>query len=400
VRLSGKHILLGITGSIAAYKSASLIRLLVKDGAEVKVVMTPLAKEFITPLTLATLSKSPILVDFFNPENGNWNSHVDLGLWADLYLIAPASANTIAKMANGIADNLLLTSYLSARCPVMVAPAMDLDMYSHPTTQRNLKTLEGFGNLIIEAATGELASGLSGKGRMEEPEKILEQVVAFFSKGERFKNVRVLVTSGPTYEHIDPVRFIGNHSSGKMGNAIALEFARQGAIVDLVTGPVSSVPVHPNIGVHHVVSAREMFDRVLQLYGESRVTVLAAAVADFTPNEVADKKLKRKGDELVLVLQPTSDIAAHLGTIKRSNQLNIGFALETNDELSNAKDKLKRKNLDLIVLNSLNDPGAGFGVDTNRVTFIKVDGTTIPFDLKPKEKVAIDLVDTVYDMIS
>ncbi len=399
MRLKGKHILLGVTGSIAAYKAATLVRLLVKEGAEVKVLMTPLAKEFITPLTLATLSKNPILVDFFNPENGDWNSHVDLGLWSDLYVIAPASANTIAKMATGVADNLLLTTYLSARCPVMVAPAMDLDMYNHPTTQANLKTLVSFGNIVIEAATGELASGLSGKGRMEEPENILERIVSFFLTGNRFAGTRVLVTSGPTHEHIDPVRFIGNQSSGKMGNAIALELARQGAQVHLISGPVASYPSHPNIEIHKVVSASQMFEMSTSVFPGCHLGILAAAVADFTPENVAAEKIKRQGVELVLKLKPTQDIAARLGELKKPNQLLVGFALETTNELENAKGKLERKNLDMIVLNSMNDPGAGFGVDTNKVTFIKRDGSVLPFDVKSKEKVAVDIVDAVYEML-
>lgn len=399
MRLKGKHILLGVTGSIAAYKAATLVRLLVKEGAEVKVLMTPLAKEFITPLTLATLSKNPILVDFFNPENGDWNSHVDLGLWSDLYVIAPASANTIAKMATGVADNLLLTTYLSARCPVMVAPAMDLDMYNHPTTQANLKTLVSFGNIVIEAATGELASGLSGKGRMEEPENILERIVSFFLTGNRFAGTRVMVTSGPTHEHIDPVRFIGNQSSGKMGNAIALELARQGAKVLLISGPVANYPSHPNIEIHKVVSASQMYDMSTSVFPGCHVGILAAAVADFTPGNVAAEKIKRQGVELVLKLKPTQDIAARLGELKKPNQLLVGFALETTNELENAKGKLERKNLDMIVLNSMNDPGAGFGVDTNKVTFIKRDGSVLPFDVKSKEKVAVDIVDAVYEML-
>jgi len=399
VRLKGKHILLGVTGSIAAYKAATLIRLLVKEGAEVKVIMTPLAKEFITPLTLATLSKNPILVDFFNPENGDWNSHVDLGIWADLYIIAPASANTIARLATGIADNLLLTAYLSARCPVMVAPAMDMDMYNHRATQQNLQTLENRGNIIIEAATGELASGLSGKGRMEEPEDILEQVVSFFLSSQRLNGIRALVTSGPTHEHIDPVRYIGNHSTGKMGNAISLELANQGALVDLVSGPVAQYPYHPNINLHRVTSADEMYNTAVSLFNNSDVAVLAAAVADFTVQNVLTQKIKRQGDELVLKLKPTRDIAAQLGTIKKKGQIVIGFALETENELDNAIAKLKRKNLDMIVLNSMNDSGAGFGTDTNKVTFISSNGSVIPFDIKSKEKVAVDIVDAIYGML-
>lgn len=399
VRLKGKHILIGVTGSIAAYKAATLIRLLVKEGAEVKVIMTPLAKEFITPLTLATLSKNPILVDFFNPENGDWNSHVDLGLWSDLYLIAPASANTIAKMATGVADNLLLTTYLSARCPVMVAPAMDLDMYNHQATQQNIKILESRGNIIIEAAVGELASGLSGKGRMEEPENILERVVSFFLTSQRLKGIKVLVTSGPTFEHIDPVRFIGNHSSGKMGNAIALEFARQGAEVELVSGPVAQFPSHHNIHIRKVTSATEMHSSAAAVFEKSDVAILAAAVADFTVENAADQKIKRQGDELVLRLKPTIDIAAQLGKAKKNNQIVVGFALETANELENAKAKLERKNLDMIVLNSLNDTGAGFGTDTNKVTFIMRNSKVIPFELKSKEKVAVDIVNAVYEML-
>ncbi len=391
--LKGKNIILGITGSIAAYKAASLTRLLVKNGAQVKVVMTPLAKEFITPLTLATLSKNPILVDFFNPENGDWNSHVDLGLWADLYIIAPASANTIGKMANGVADNLLLTTYLSAKCPVMVAPAMDLDMYQHPTTQRNIETLQGFGNIIIEAATGELASGLSGKGRMEEPENIYQYIANFFQKQQSLSNKKVLVTSGPTFEAIDPVRFIGNHSSGKMGNAIALELAKRGATVNLVSGPVSKLPEHPNIKTTKVTTAEQMHEAAIKLFPDCNAAILAAAVADFKPANLSDQKIKRGNQNLSIELVPTQDIAKTLGELKKGSQILVGFALETQNETQNAQKKIETKNLDFIVLNSLNEVGAGFGVDTNKITIIRKDGSKVPCPLKSKEEVAKDIID-------
>jgi len=390
--LKGKNILVGITGSIAAYKAATLVRLLVKEGASVKVVMTPLAKEFITPLTLATLSRNPILIDFFNPENGDWNSHVDLGIWADLYLIAPASANTMGKMAHGVADNLLLTSYLSAKCPVMVAPAMDLDMYQHPTTQSNINILKGFGNIIIEAATGELASGLSGKGRMEEPERILEAVKSFFGYGQQLLGKTVLVTSGPTYEPIDPVRFIGNRSSGKMGYAIAQELALRGAQVNFVTGPTKHLPNHPNITINKVTTASEMYESSTSCFSSCDAAILAAAVSDFSPKQVADEKLKREENSLQLVLEPTQDIAKALGKSKSKKQILVGFALETHDELSNAKKKIESKNLDFIILNSANEKGAGFDVDTNRITVIHRNGNSVAFDLKSKQEVAKDIV--------
>lgn len=393
--LKGKHIILGVTGSIAAYKAATLTRLLVKEGANVKVVMTPLAKEFITPLTMATLCKSPIMVDFYNPENGDWNSHVDLGLWADLYLIAPASANTIGKMAGGIADNLLLTTYLSAKCPVMVAPAMDLDMYKHPATQRNLKVLQAFGNIIIEPESGELASGLVGKGRMEEPEKIVAFITAYFARQTDFKGKKVVVTAGPTYEKIDPVRFIGNYSSGKMGLAIAEELARRGAEVVLVCGPMNLKTCHPAIHRIDVESAAQMYEVTSRVFVYSDIAILSAAVADFTPKEKADHKIKRGKDDLVLELLPTRDIAAELGKMKNASQLLIGFALETNDEEMNALSKMQRKNLDMIVLNSLNDRGAGFGVDTNKVTIMDKAGDKTVYELKTKVEVAKDIVDQI-----
>jgi phosphopantothenoylcysteine decarboxylase / phosphopantothenate---cysteine ligase len=392
MELKGKNILLGITGSIAAYKAATLVRLLVKEGASVKVIMTPLAKEFITPLTLATLSKNPILVDFFNPENGDWNSHVDLGIWADLYIIAPASANTMAKMATGVADNLLLTSYLSAKCPVIVAPAMDLDMYQHPTTQKNIQILKSFGNIVVEAATGELASGLTGKGRMEEPENILSEVKLFFSHQGQLHGKTILITSGPTYEPIDPVRFIGNHSSGKMGNEIASELAARGANVIFISGPVKNLPNHPNVSVHNVVTANQMYSLAFEKFATCNAAILAAAVADFTPKHTSSEKIKRKGDELNIELEPTQDIASQLGKVKNRQQVLVGFALETENEIENATRKIQSKNLDFIVLNSTRDEGAGFNVDTNKITIINSSGIVTPFPLKSKREVAKDIV--------
>ncbi|WP_419545582.1 bifunctional phosphopantothenoylcysteine decarboxylase/phosphopantothenate--cysteine ligase CoaBC [Odoribacter laneus] len=397
--LKGKHIILGISGSIAAYKAATLIRLLVKEGAEVKVVMTPLAKEFITPLTLATLSKNPILVDFYNPENGDWHSHVSLGLWADLLLIAPATANTIGKMVAGIADNLLLTTYLSAKCPVAVAPAMDLDMYRHPATQRNLNVLKSYGNWIIEPEEGELASGLSGKGRMEEPEKIVTFLSTLWEEKKDLTGKKVLLTAGPTYERIDPVRFIGNYSTGKMGFALAEEFAARGAEVILIAGPVNLKTISAAIRRVDVVSAGEMFEQVMRLADQCDIVVSCAAVADFTPKEKSDTKIKRGKTDLNLELQPTQDIAAELGRRKKAGQLLIGFALETDDEACNAVLKLRKKNLDLIVLNSLRDKGAGFGGDTNKVTVIDRKEQQFAYDLKSKQEVATDIVDRIVDLL-
>lgn len=397
--LKGKHIVVGVTGSIAAYKTASLVRLLVKEEAEVKVVMTPLAKAFITPLTLATLSKNPIMVDFYDPENGDWNSHVAMGLWADLYLIAPATANTIGKMAAGIADNLLLTTYLSAKCPVMVAPAMDLDMYRHPATKKNMETLRGYGNLIIEPEEGELASGLSGKGRMAEPEAIVEEIRGFFAKAGELKGKKVLVTAGPTYEQIDPVRFIGNYSTGKMGFALAEELAGRGAEVTLIAGPVSLKTKGGAIRRLDVVSAAKMFEAVMCEAPGHDIVISCAAVADFTPKEMSDVKLKRGEESLCIELVPTPDIAAELGKRKKEGQLLVGFALETNDETCNALSKLKKKNLDLIVLNSLRDEGAGFGVDTNKVTLIDRNEKAEVLDLKLKSEVAADIVDRIVEMV-
>lgn len=397
--LKGKHIIIGVTGSIAAYKAASLVRLLVKEGAEVKVVMTELAKQFITPLSLATLSKHPVMVEFYNPENGDWHSHVDMGLWADLYLIAPATANTIGKMAHGIADNLLLTTYLSAKCPVMVAPAMDLDMYRHPATQQNLNILRGYGNVIVEPAEGELASGLIGKGRMAEPEEIVAFIRNYFGQRGELSGKKVLLTAGPTYEKIDPVRFIGNYSSGKMGFALAEEFAARGAEVILVAGPVHLKTENPSIRRIDVESAAMMFEQVMEQAPACDIVVSCAAVADFTPIHRADKKLKREKDNLMLELQPTADIAAELGRRKKEGQLLVGFALETNDEASNALNKLHKKNLDLIVLNSLKDANACFGYDTNKVTMIDRNETQYEYNLKSKREVAKDIVDRIISMV-
>ncbi|MBI9061204.1 MAG: bifunctional phosphopantothenoylcysteine decarboxylase/phosphopantothenate--cysteine ligase CoaBC [Marinilabiliaceae bacterium] len=397
--LKGKRFILGITGSIAAYKAAHLVRLLVKEGAEVQVLMTRLAKEFITPLTMATLSKRSILVDFFNPENGDWNSHVDMGLWADGMIVAPATANTMGKMANGIADNLLITTYLSARCPVFVAPAMDLDMYNHPSTSRNMEVLKSYGNHFIEPASGELASGLIGKGRMAEPEVIVEQLKQFFEEASKKKkdlsNQRILVTAGPTHEKIDPVRFIGNYSSGKMGFAIAEELANRGAEVVLVAGPGNQQVNHVNIRKIDVVSAAEMHQACLEEFDTVTGTVLAAAVADYTPEFKADEKLKRTSDEFSLNLKATVDIAADLGKRKKPEQVFVGFALETADAIQNAQGKLEKKNLDFIVLNSLKDEGAGFNVDTNKITIIDRQNNQTTFPLKTKKEVAGDIVDNM-----
>jgi phosphopantothenoylcysteine decarboxylase/phosphopantothenate--cysteine ligase len=392
-----KNILLGITGSIAAYKAATLARLLVKEGASVKVVMTPLAKEFITPLTLATLTKGPILVEFYNPENGEWNSHVALGTWADLYLIAPATANTIGKMAAGVADNLLLTTYLSMRCPVVIAPAMDMDMYAHPAVQHNLALLRRRGNTIIEPESGELASGLTGKGRMEEPEQIVAFVERFFTPKD-MAGVKVVVTAGPTYEEIDPVRFIGNYSSGKMGYALAGEMANRGAEVVLVSGPTALSLPHPSVRRVDVTSALEMFEATVALFPAMDIGVLCAAVADFTPVAPSSVKIKREEEELMLALRPTRDIAAALGAMKSDRQYLVGFALETSDEVANARAKMQRKNLDMIVLNSLNDTGAGFQGDTNKVTILDRDGGMTGYDVKHKHAVATDIVNKIKEI--
>jgi phosphopantothenoylcysteine decarboxylase/phosphopantothenate--cysteine ligase len=395
MRLSGKHIILGVTGSIAAYKAAYLLRGLVKEGAEVQVVMTPSAQEFITPVTMSALSGKPVASEFFSANDGTWYSHVDMGQWADLMLIAPATAATIGKIANAICDNLLITTYLSAKCQVMIAPAMDLDMFRHPANVHNIEMLRSYGNLIIEPGEGALASGLQGKGRMEEPDKIIEEVVSFFNQKKKLLNKHFLVTAGPTYEKIDPVRFIGNYSSGKMGYAIARELACAGAKVTLVSGPVQIKNETAGVTVIPVESAKEMHEKCINIFPETDGAVMCAAVADFTPVLFSDSKIKREKNDLVIQLKPTNDIAGDLGRIKTENQILVGFALETNDELSNAFSKLKKKNLDLIVLNSLNDPGAGFGVDTNKITLIGKDNNMIFFELKSKTEVAVDIVATI-----
>ena len=392
--LKGKHIILGITGSIAAYKAAYLIRGLVKRGAEVQVVITPAGKEFITPLTLATLSSHPVISEFFSNRDGTWNSHVDLGLWADAMLIAPATASTIGKMANGIADNMLVTTYLSCKAPVFVAPAMDLDMFAHPTTRRNLERLRSFGNRIIEPAEGELASHLVGKGRMEEPDRIIEVLSDFFETRKDLAGKKVLITAGPTYERLDPVRFIGHYSSGKMGFALAEVCAERGAEVTLVAGPVALGISNPAIRRIDVESAEEMYQAAREAFPDSDAAILCAAVADYRPEQVAERKIKReeKG-EMTLRLVPNQDIAASLGAMKREGQILVGFALETDDEVSHAESKLRRKNLDFIVLNSLRDPGAGFRCDTNKIAILDNAGTRTSFPLKSKREVASDIVD-------
>lgn len=395
MRLNGKKIILGITGSIAAYKAAMLLRLLVKEGAEVQVVITPAGKEFITPVTLSALSGKPVVSEFFGANDGTWNSHVDLGLWADLMIVAPATASTIAKMANGVADNMLITTYLSAKCPVYIAPAMDLDMFSHPATQKNISILKEYGNRIIDPGTGELASGLTGKGRMEEPEKILEIAVAHFNSKKKLLNKTFLVTAGPTFEKIDPVRFIGNFSSGKMGYAIAEELAERGSQVILISGPVSVSAINRNIKVILVESAAEMYGECLTNFANSDGAVMCAAVSDFTPVITEKQKTKRGKENWKLELQPTVDIAQALGELKRENQLLVGFALETTNETENAAKKLQKKNLDFIVLNSLNDKGAGFRGDTNKITIIDKDNNQQFFELKSKKEVAADIVEKI-----
>ena len=390
--MKGKHIVLGITGSSAAYKACQLIRLFVKAGAEVQVVITPSGKEFITPVTLSALSSNPVISEFFAQRDGSWHSHVDLGQWADVMVIAPATAASIGKMANGIADNMLITTYLSMKAPVFVAPAMDLDMFAHPSTQQNLDRLRSFGNYIIEPASGELASHLVGKGRMEEPEVIFDHIARFFAQQEGPKR-RVLITAGPTYEKIDPVRFIGNYSSGKMGYALAEECAKRGWEVELVSGPTKLEVKHPNIHRTDVESAKQMYESATSLFPSCDAAIMCAAVADFTVASVAGEKIKRGESGLELNLVPTQDIAAALGAQKRTDQRLVGFALETANELAHAQEKLCRKKLDFIVLNSLNDAGAGFQHDTNKVTIIPASGAPVPFELKSKTEVAKDIID-------
>jgi phosphopantothenoylcysteine decarboxylase/phosphopantothenate--cysteine ligase len=399
MRLEGKKILLGITGSIAAYKAAMLLRLLVKEGAEVQVVITAAGKEFITPVTLSALSGKPVISEFFGANDGTWNSHVDLGLWADLMLVAPATASSLAKMAHGIADNMLVTTYMSVKCPVFIAPAMDLDMFAHPSTQKNLEILQSVGNTIIEPGVGELASGLTGKGRMDEPEKIVEFVVEHFNFKKMLAGTTFLVSAGPTFEKIDPVRYIGNFSSGKMGYAIAEELADCGANVILVSGPVTETTNKNNIQVVMVGSAAEMYAACISKFPDCNGAVMCAAVSDFTPVKVENRKTKRGKENWSLELQPTEDIAAKLGKMKSEKQILAGFALETNDEISNAKKKMESKNLDFIVLNSLNEKGAGFQVDTNKITIIDKNNNQQVFELKSKKEVAVDIVNKIKAII-
>ena len=396
--LTGKKILLGITGSIAAYKIPLLVRLLKKDGADVRVVMTPSAKDFVTPLTLSTLSGNPVLSHGFDEQTGKWDSHVELGLWADLFVVAPASANTMAKMAYGMADNYLLTVCLSAKCPIMFAPAMDLDMYKHPATQQNIRTLIERGCIFVAPSSGELASGLCGEGRMEEPQKIYEKIKSFFQTKQNFKGKKVLITAGPTYEAIDPVRFIGNHSSGLMGIEIARAFADQGAEVTLVLGP-SNISVNKNnVNVMPVTSAKEMYDAVMALFPKTDIAVLSAAVADFRPGMVADQKIKKNpdNDTFTIKLVKTEDILKSVGKVRTDNQTVVGFALETENGLENAKKKLHTKNIDLIVLNEMNESGVGFKTKTNKVSIITKDDKVTTYDLKPKNEVALDILNAIY----
>ena len=399
--LSGKKVLLGITAGIAAYKTASLVRLFIKSGAEVKVVMTPASKDFITPLTLSTLSKNPVHSTFYEKEEENelWNNHVELGLWADIFLIAPATANTLSKMTNGTCDNLLLATYLSAKCPVYFAPAMDLDMYKHPSTTTSLDTLQEFGNIMIPATSGELASGLVGKGRMAEPEDIVSFIEKDIASKLPLNGKKVLITAGPTYEAIDPVRFIGNHSSGKMGFEIAKTVANLGAEVFLVSGPSAQTVNHSFITRIDVKSAQEMYDACHEHYKDVDIAILSAAVADYRPKNVANQKIKKKDASLVIELEPTKDILKSLGAIKK-HQFLVGFALETNNEVANAEKKIKSKNLDAIVLNSLRDKGAGFAGDTNKITIIDAGFNKQSFELKSKKEVSVDIINEIIKRIN
>lgn len=393
--LASKHIVLGVTGGIAAYKSVTLLRLLTKAGAEVQVVMTPSAKQFVTPVTFSSLSQKPVVSEFFTANTGEWHSHVDLGLWADAMVIAPATASTIGKMANGVADNMLVTTYLSAKSPVFVAPAMDLDMMAHPSTQRNLELLRAYGNYIIEPASGELASGLTGRGRMEEPENIVAALERFFSRTQDLAGKHVMITAGPTHEPIDPVRFIGNSSSGKMGRALASEALSRGARVTVISGPVA-ISYPAGADVVGVTTALEMRDEAVSRFPDTDIAVMCAAVADYRPASCADRKIKRSGvDEMTLTLVRNPDIAATLGAMKRPGQRLVGFALETDHAEDNGRGKLASKNLDMIVVNSLENAGAGFGVDTNRVTMLTADGRRLQGDLKSKDGVAADIFDVI-----
>lgn len=393
--LASKHIVLGVTGGIAAYKSVTLLRLLTKAGAEVQVVMTPSAKQFVTPVTFSSLSQKPVVSEFFTANTGEWHSHVDLGLWADAMVIAPATASTIGKMANGVADNMLVTTYLSAKSPVFVAPAMDLDMMAHPSTQRNIELLRSYGNHIIEPASGELASGLTGRGRMEEPENIVAALERFFSRTQDLAGKHVMITAGPTHEPIDPVRFFGNSSSGKMGRALAAEALRRGAHVTVISGPVA-ISYPAGADVVNVTTALEMRDEAVSRFPDADIAVMCAAVADYRPASCADHKIKRSGvDEMTLTLVRNPDIAATLGAMKRPGQRLVGFALETDHAEDNGRGKLASKNLDMIVVNSLEDAGAGFGVDTDRVTMLTADGRRLQGDLKSKDGVAADIFDVI-----
>lgn len=393
--LKGKKILIGITAGIAAYKIPFLIRLLIKEEAEVKVVMTSEACEFVTPLTLSVLSQNPVSIEPFSPADGTWHSHIELGSWADAFVIAPLTANTMAKMATGITDNLLLATYLAARCPVFYAPSMDVDMYHHQTTQHNISTLQSHGNILIAPHAGELASGLTGMGRLEEPQKIVEILHDFFAKQQTLSGKHILISSGPTIEPIDPVRFISNHSSGRMGNALALEAAARGALVTFVSGPVNNYPEHPSIQIIKVISASEMHSRCNELFPKSDICIMAAAVADYTPENPAPEKIKKNDESFSVNLVKTRDILADLGKQKQKNQLLVGFALETNNEIDNAITKLHTKNLDFIVLNSLKDEGSGFGFDTNKVSIISKEHKISKFELKTKSEVAADLFDFI-----
>lgn len=389
--LKGKKILIGITGGIAAYKIPFLIRLLIKEEAEVKVIMTAESCNFITPLTISTLSQNPVSIEPFNPENGTWHSHIELGSWGDAFVIAPLTANTMAKMAHGITDNLLLATYLAARCPVFYAPSMDVDMYNHKTTQENISTLQSHGNILIAPHAGELASGLTGMGRLEEPENIVQILNAYFIKEQSFAGKKVLISSGPTVEPIDPVRYISNHSTGKMGYALAMEAAYRGASVTFVSGPVEKYPQHPSISIHKISTADEMYTECIQHYQQADIIIMAAAVADYSPLNPETKKIKKNDDQVFIELKKTKDILSEIGKQKNSGQVLIGFALETNNEIENAVSKLVSKNLDYIILNSLNEKGSGFGFATNKISIIDRNREVSNFELKSKKDVAVDI---------
>ena len=397
--LKGKKIVIGITGSIAAYKIPFLIRLLIREEAMVRMIMTPSASKFVTPLTLSTLSRSNVIINPFNESTGEWSNHVELGSWADAMVFAPVTANTLGKMANGIADNFVVTAYLSAKCPVFIAPAMDLDMYKHPSTQKNINILRSFGNMIIEPQIGELASGLSGPGRMEEPENILTTLTSYFNRKRDFSGKKILVTAGPTFEAIDPVRYIGNHSSGLMGFTIAEEAFKRGAGVTLISGPTHLKPLNPEIHYEHIVSAEEMYQACMTNFPSSDIVIMAAAVADYTPVDISRIKLKKMEKMVSLDLKKTKDILEELGKLKKKNQLLVGFALESGDGIQHARNKLKKKNLDLVILNSLDVKGAGFGVQTNKVTILCKKGMIVNGELKEKSEVANDILDVIKKLL-